>query len=129
MSKDAYARYTEYLATYNGRELLKKYHPNTQGIWVVHGEDPNCDLGGHHHEPLLGYFEGRLEDVVAKVVMLPGFWQWGGGGRIEPREEPLITKVKSVKEERMEELKTRIESLEKELRDLKAERNLIGGGS
>lgn len=57
-----------------------KYPLSTYGVWHVRGEDPNCDMGGAHHQPSLGYFEGTLEQVLRHAVMLPGFWQWGGGG-------------------------------------------------
>ena len=40
---------------------------DTYGIWEARGEDPNCDLGGYHHTPLLGYFKGTLGDVMAHV--------------------------------------------------------------
>lgn len=59
---------------------VNKHPLNTYGMWLVRGEDPNCDLGGAHYMPTLGYFEGTLEQVLRKAVTLPGFWQWGGGG-------------------------------------------------
>lgn len=68
--------------TYWFRERNK--HPiNMKGTWLVKGEDPNCDLRGHHYQPNLGYYEGTLEQVMRKAVMLPGFWSWGSGGDIE----------------------------------------------
>lgn len=60
----------------------KVYSPDEYGTWRVTGEDPNCDFGGHHHEPELGTFTGLYKDVVNKAVDLPGFLQWGGGGKI-----------------------------------------------
>ena len=65
-----------------GRELLKKHSIDTHGTWEVRGEDPNCDLGGHHHNPYLGTFTGTLKDVINKAVELPNFWGWGSGGKI-----------------------------------------------
>jgi len=59
---------------------VNKHPLNTYGVWLVRGEDPNCDMGGPHYMPTLGYFEGTLEQVLRKAVMLPNFWQWGGGG-------------------------------------------------
>jgi hypothetical protein len=59
---------------------VNKHPLNTYGVWLVRGEDPNCDMGGPHYMPTLGYFEGTLEQVLRKAVMLPKFWQWGGGG-------------------------------------------------
>ena len=47
---------------------------NEYGIWCVRGEDPNPDLGGSHSEPVIGYFEGKLDDVIHVAVELPSFW-------------------------------------------------------
>lgn len=58
------------------------YSPDEYGTWRVTGEDPNCDMGGSHHEPDLGTFTGKFKDVVNKAVDLPRFFQWGGGGKI-----------------------------------------------
>ena len=49
--------------TFRGQRLLEKHQLNEYGTWEVRGEDPNCDMGGYHHEPLLGYFEGTLEEL------------------------------------------------------------------
>lgn len=68
--------------SYNGKELTKKYPLSSFGVWRITGEDPNCDLGGHHHEPDLGTVTGVLEEVVEYAVSLGGFFTWGGGGRI-----------------------------------------------
>lgn len=75
--------YEQYLETWNGRELLKKYNLKDSGLWNVYGEDPNCDLGGPHHEPYLGLYRGTLRNIIADAVNLPRFYTWGGGGRIE----------------------------------------------
>lgn len=71
----------KYLRTFSGKNL--KYKMEEEGLWQVFGEDPNCDLGGSHHEPDLGFFSGKLKDVIATAVLLPNFWTWGGGGRIK----------------------------------------------
>jgi hypothetical protein len=39
-------------------------------------------MGGHHHQPYLGTYEGRLSEVIAVAVTLPDFYTWGGGGDI-----------------------------------------------
>jgi hypothetical protein len=84
----------EYLTTrYSGKELLKKHSLDENGVWEVRGEDPNCDLGGHHHQPLLGYFEGTLEKVLLTAVNLSNFYSWGGGGDIKKVEKTLVTKL------------------------------------
>lgn len=79
--------------TYYGPNLLEKYSLDTYGVWKVTGEDPNCELGGFHSNPLLGYFEGKLEDVIKTAVNLERFYSWGSGGEITKVEEKLITKV------------------------------------
>ncbi|QNH71910.1 hypothetical protein P9VFCI_039 [Rhizobium phage P9VFCI] len=79
--------------TYSGQRLLEKHHLDEPGTWKVEGEDPNCDMGGSHVCPHLGYFEGELEAVIRKAVTLSGFWNWGGGGRITKVEPSLVEKV------------------------------------
>jgi septal ring factor EnvC (AmiA/AmiB activator) len=83
----------KYLKRYEGQELLKKHSLNEEAIWEVRGEDPNPDLGGHHHQPLLGYFEGTLEKVLLTAVNLDGFYHWGAGGKIIKIEKSLIKKL------------------------------------
>ena len=79
-SQENYRRYT---LTYAGRELLKNHSIDDVGVWRIRGEDPNCDLGGYHHQPELGIVNGKLRDVIMYGVNLPGFWQWGAGGNFE----------------------------------------------
>jgi hypothetical protein len=79
--------------TYSGKQLLDKYPLNTEGLWKIEGEDPNCDLGGSHHNPHLGYLEGKLEDVIKAAVKMKGWFTWGGGGYITKVEGKLVTKV------------------------------------
>lgn len=76
-----YRKYTE--VSYAGRELLKKHSLEETGVWRIRGEDPNCDMGGHHYQPDLGTYEGTLRDVIMYGVNLPSFWQWGAGGNFE----------------------------------------------
>lgn len=45
--------YDRYLKTYNGRKLFETHDLETEGMWQVYGEDPNCDWGGSHYEPRL----------------------------------------------------------------------------
>ena len=87
----------KYLETYSGKELLKKHSLDTKGIWRVYGEDPNCDMGGYHHNPYLGTFEGTLEDVLEHAVQLARFYSWGGGGKFELQEPPIKVDVESNK--------------------------------
>jgi hypothetical protein len=78
--------------SYNGKELTKKYSLAEFGVWRIRGEDPNCDLGGHHYEPDLGTVVGKLEEVVQYAVSLDSFFTWGGGGRIIKLDIKNITK-------------------------------------
>lgn len=68
--------------TWSGKRVLEKHSLSETGVWRVEGEDPNCDMGGHHHNPFLGYFEGTLEQVINKAYTLPHWFSWGGGGNI-----------------------------------------------
>jgi hypothetical protein len=106
--------YDIWLNSYPAKELLQTHSLSDTGIWRAYGEDPNCDLGGHHHQPLLGTFEGRLEDVARYVVGLPGWFQWGSGGRIESYD-PRITKITSESLREREEKLSRREMLRREL--------------
>jgi RNAse (barnase) inhibitor barstar len=78
------SKHEQYLKTYYGQDLIKKYPLFQKGVWEVRGEDSNCDFGGSHHMPQLGFYEGTLDEVIDIAVNLPNFWQWGSGGKIEP---------------------------------------------
>jgi hypothetical protein len=86
VKKDLIAQFKK---TYNGQELLKKHSLDEEGNWRIFGEDPNCDFGGHHHQPELGLVTGRLEDVIEHAVNLDRFWQWGSGGDIRKLGQPV----------------------------------------
>jgi hypothetical protein len=85
--------------------------------WQVLGEDPNCDMGGSHHQPTLGFFTGKLSDVITLAVNLPHFWQWGGGGdfkevHIEPVDEHSADKFRALQEEKAA-LQARLDEINK----------------
>ena len=88
------------------RRLLTKYSPKQKGTWRILGEDPNCDMGGSHHEPHLSTVEGTYENVVEHALSLKGFFSWGDGGRIELIESTInvdklfSAKIKKLQEER-----------------------------
>lgn len=96
--------------TYSGRKLLEEHSLDEEGTWEVRGEDPNCDLGGHHHEPFLGYYKGKLSDVIELAVDLPGFWQWGGGDRIFKSSPRKVTKVVAKAERRSDDEVKKLEN-------------------
>jgi len=85
--KKAFKKYTQNL--YSGRQLMMKHNLNEYASWHIKGEDPNCDWGGPHIQPDLGYFLGTLEDCIKYAIDLPSFWSWGGGGNIT-KAEPVI---------------------------------------
>lgn len=80
----------KFMKGFDGQRLLKQHTLNSFGVWSVHGEDPNCDMGGSHSQPLLGFYEGMLDTVIRLAVQLPKFWNWGAGGSIT---KITITKV------------------------------------
>lgn len=98
-------------------DLFSRNTVNTEGVWHVFGDDPNCDLGGPHHTPDLGYFEGRLEDVIRHAVMLPKFWAWGPG-RIVKEGPPLMTKIDRDAAKRIAEARERLDKLDAEREEL-----------
>lgn len=116
--KDNYARY---LKTYAGQELLKSHSLNSEGTWEVRGEDDNCDMAGSHYEPRLGFYSGRLEDVIHMAVELHGFWAWGGGGSIRKHCPPTAKKVTRASATDQKKLKASIAEKEAELERLKKE--------
>ena len=73
------------------KERLLTEQPHDKfGTWEIRGEDHNADLGGHHHQKLLGYYEGVYAEIVEFAVELPGFFAWGAGGNIN---EVSVTKI------------------------------------
>lgn len=82
-------------------------------IYAVYGEDENCDMGGYHSNPLLGYVEGSYQDVLEYAKKMNGFYAWGAGGYIKPANLDKQTKVivldKSVQLKR--ERKKKLQSL------------------
>jgi len=115
--------YQHYIGTtYAGKHL--GYPLTEYGTWKVLGEDPNCDMGGPHHEPHLATLTGTLEDVIRKAVTMNGFWAWGGGGRfVKINVETIPTKDKAA---RIAELKQTIENAQNELKTLTEKPKNVG---
>jgi hypothetical protein len=102
--------------------LLKEYSPNTQGTWEIRGEDPNCDLGGHHHEPKLEVVTGTYKNVVEYALTLPNFFQWGSGGRIIRMDPPAdIINVDNMRNPRVVELEDERRDLHARLKEIESE--------
>ena len=74
------------LESYFGIELLKKHSLQEYGVWQIHGEDSNADLGGHHSNPYLATVEGSLYNAIKYAIALPRFYIWGHGGEIKKIE-------------------------------------------
>lgn len=89
------------------------------GIFRVKGEDPNPEIGGSHHQPELGIFRGKFEDVASYAVEIPSFWQWGSFGSIEEIEIKEITADSSKKRkallEEQKALKKKLKEIEESL--------------
>lgn len=85
-------RLSEFQNSWSYKHILESHSLDEYGIWQVFGEDSNCDLGGHHHMPELGTYEGKLADVIAVAVELPNFWAWGAGGDV--RKSKIIKPIK-----------------------------------
>jgi hypothetical protein len=91
------------------------------GIWQVLGEDPNCGLGGSHHKPSLGFYEGTLREVLEVAVMMPGFWQWGAGGDIRKVDVIKIDEM-AVHAKKIAQLNQQIEELNQQIEELQKQR-------
>ena len=68
----------------------------TEGVWLIFGEDPNCDLGGIHRKPLLATVSGQFIHAVHYAVELLGFYAWGSGccgGCVTALKPPEIKQV------------------------------------
>lgn len=80
----------DYLKSHEGKELLKRHKLTEEGVWNIHGEDPNCDFGGYHSNPFLGAVEGRLDKVLEHAVNKSSFYTWGSGGIIKREYRNVI---------------------------------------
>lgn len=94
---------------------MTKYLDDDEAIWVVKGEDPNCDLGGPHVQPILGYFSGMHKHVLDYVKELKGWSQWGRGGDIERIEVTHIDGFSIAKRKGLLQEKKTLEARLKEI--------------
>jgi hypothetical protein len=116
MSSKNYIQYTQ--VSYSGRDLLSKHSLTETGQWQIRGEDPNCDLGGAHHQPDLGIVDGVLKDVIEYAVELKGFWQWGAGGTITKIK---VIQIDTAANQRRAELAAEARAIEARLKEIKSE--------
>lgn len=118
MSNKTQSAYDQYIkVTYAGKALLEKHSLDETGLWEIRGEDANCDWGGSHHMPRLGFITGTLKDVIKHAVKLPSFWTWGGGGSIEKVVSQDINDLKEVDEllDKKLELEAQLKKIDKAL--------------
>ena len=104
-------------------KLLKQYPPAEQGIWQIFGEDPNCDFGGPHVEPMLGTVQGDYASAVEYALGLRNFFTWGAGGRVE-RVQALKVDAATIKQRAI--LSSRRTTLKAQLADVEAELKKLG---
>jgi hypothetical protein len=98
--------------------MKENYNNAEYGVWVAHGEDPNCDFGGYHHNPILGYYEGKYIDVLEYCRNLKGWSTWGSGGYLEKYIAPTIIKINDKSLKRKQELLTEKEKLEQRIKEI-----------
>ena len=85
--------FNNFLNSYSGKRLLEENNLTDVGVWKISGEDPNCDFGGHHHNPYIATVQGTLEETIRYAVKQPRWFTWGRGGEINRVEViNLITK-------------------------------------
>lgn len=117
-----YIQYTT--VSWFGKNLLQNHSLDEIGIWQIKGEDPNCDMGGSHHQPNLGFVEGKLKDIIEYAVELRSFWTWGAGGSIVKIDK--VKKIDTAENMRRNELNARKAKLQEELSKIEDELD-VGG--
>lgn len=111
--------------------LLKEYKADEFGTWRILGEDPNCDWGGHHHEPELETVTGTYQNVIEYAMTLKNFFTWGYGGRIIKQagkhkniDNVINNRIPLLKEEK-DKLLARIKEIDSELNTLKVKKEKL----
>jgi hypothetical protein len=105
--------------------LANKYPSTQEGIWEIRGEDPNCDMGGCHSQPSLGYYEGTYGNVLEYALKLRGFFQWGAGGNVVPIK---ISKIDEKSTQELVAARTELEIAERAFKAAKEKLEKLGGG-
>jgi hypothetical protein len=101
------------------QRLIALHGANDEGLWAIHGEDPNVDLGGSHIEPHIETVEGKYGDVVDYALSLPGFFNWGHGGSV--RKIEVKRKVDQTTIGRRAELLKKRAELQRQIDEVDAE--------
>lgn len=105
---------------------LKSYHyqhnaysVNEEGIFEVRGEDPNCDFGGPHHQPLLFVAQGKFIDILTRAVKTNNWMTCGSGGTITKLKIDKVGTGGFVRNEKeIKKIKQEISDLQKKLAEL-----------
>jgi len=120
MSKTIDQQVADFWNGWAGKELKQKLENGTYnmlGTWHIEGEDPNADLGGHHHNPHIAFVYGNIHEIIPIAVQVRRFYSWGSGGRftqINTLDVPEFRDLVNGEEE--------MARLEKQLKELKAKR-------
>ncbi len=104
-------------------KLLRDCPGEVEGVWQIYGEDPNCDFGGPHIQPLLATVQGKYAAVVEHALGLGQFFTWGGGGKIERVE---ILQVDAASTKRRKDLNSQRQVLSLQLAQIDAELKKLG---
>ena len=98
------------------QETNAKFGEDAEGLWQVFGADDNCDLGGHHYTPSLGFYRGKLKDVIKLFMTLPRFWSWSVG----EIKRVTVLDVDEGTADRLQELREKEKILEGQLSEVRA---------
>lgn len=112
--------FQEFVTRLRSNKYDKQPSLNERAVWHVFGADPNCDMGGYHHEPDLGFYEGTFEDVARYAVTLAGFHSWGPG-RIVKESPPTVTKIDTPERMRIAELQAKRKAAQEQLDEIERE--------
>lgn len=119
------SNYERYMETNAFKSITQCYSLSTVAVWIVRGENPNVDMAGSQHQPILGYYAGKLEDVIRYAVDLPDFWQYGRGGDFFKYEPPVIVKIDEDSIKTRQELLNEKEALRARLQALEARLGIV----
>lgn len=117
------SNYEKYLTSFNGGIVTKKHSLSDFGLWEVRGESEHDGVHGSYTLPLLGYFQGTLQNVLMYVVELDKFWTYGSGGEIKAIDNiinvtPDMVKQKKDLEHRRDQLRKDLEEIESNIENL-----------
>lgn len=133
--KSRYEQVNNFFRGYSGQRLLEEgYNLDSEGLWEVRDSG---DVEGYNTR-FMGYFEGRLEDVVDFLMDDPKFVGYGGGGSIRPyehkvtqvlprniREIQLLLDEEQRAKKELEETQARLVKLQREIESAQQARQAL----